>query len=31
MTEPQHACWTHGPKTDIRMRWAACSKWETAE
>jgi hypothetical protein len=21
-------CLTHGPKTDIRMRWAACSKWE---
>lgn len=25
------ACWTHGAKTDIRVRWAACSKWEKAE
>ncbi len=25
------ACWTHGPKTDIRVRWAACSKWEAPE
>lgn len=29
--ELTRACWTHGPKTDIRMRWAACSKWERAE
>lgn len=20
--------WTRGPRTDIRIRWAACSKWE---
>jgi hypothetical protein len=20
--------WTHGPRTDIRLRYAACSKWE---
>ena len=25
------ACWTHGPKTDIRIRWAACSKWAVAD
>lgn len=24
------ACWTGGGKTDIRARWAACSKWESA-
>ena len=24
-------CWTHGPKTDIRVRWAACSKWEAKD
>lgn len=23
--------WTHGPGTDIRARWPACSHWETAE
>ena len=22
------ACWTSGGRTDIRARWAACSKWE---
>lgn len=22
------ACWTHSPRTDIRTRWVACSKWE---
>jgi hypothetical protein len=22
------AAWTHGPRTDVRVRWAACSKWE---
>lgn len=22
------ACWTHGAATDIRVRWAACRKWE---
>lgn len=21
------AAWTSGPRTDIRSRWAACSKW----
>lgn len=25
------ACWTHGPRSDIRIRWDACSKWERAE
>ena len=25
------AAWTHGGKTDVRVRWAACSKWERAE
>lgn len=24
------ARWTNGPKTDIRLRMAACSKWEAA-
>lgn len=24
-------CWTHGPRTDIRVRWDACSKWEKRE
>ena len=23
------AAWTHGAGTDIRAKWAACSKWET--
>lgn len=22
------AAWTHGPRTDVRVRWPACSKWE---
>jgi hypothetical protein len=22
------AAWTHSPRTDIRVRWVACSKWE---
>lgn len=22
--------WTHGPGTDLRARWPACSKWEKA-
>jgi hypothetical protein len=22
------AKWTHGGATDVRVRWAACSKWE---
>lgn len=22
------AAWTHSPRTDIRVGWAACSKWE---
>lgn len=26
--ELTRACWTHGPRTDIRVRWEACSKWE---
>lgn len=26
--ELTRACWTHGPRTDIRVRWPACSKWE---
>lgn len=25
------AAWTHGPKTDIRIRDKACRKWERAE
>lgn len=25
------ACWTSGPKTDIRVRWPACSKWAKPE
>lgn len=25
------ACWTHGGKTDIRVRWDACSKWAKPE
>ena len=24
------AAWTHGPKSDVRARDAACSKWEPA-
>ena len=20
--------WTHGPGTDIRLKWPACAKWE---
>lgn len=23
--------WTHGPATDIRFRWPACSQWESAQ
>lgn len=22
-------CWTRGPGTDIKARWAACEKWES--
>lgn len=29
--ELNRACWTGGGKTDIRVKWAACSKWEKAE
>jgi len=29
--ELTRACWTHSPRTDIRMRWAACSKWEKSQ
>jgi hypothetical protein len=25
------AKWTHGGATDVRVRWAACSKWEARE
>lgn len=26
--ELTRAAWTRGPRTDIRARWSACSKWE---
>lgn len=29
--ELNRARWTHGIKTDIRLRTPACSKWEKAE
>jgi hypothetical protein len=28
-TGPAGETWTHGPKTDIRMRWPVCGKWES--
>jgi hypothetical protein len=28
--ELTRAAWTRGPRTDVRVRWAACSKWEAA-
>lgn len=26
--ELTRAAWSHSPRSDIRVRWVACSKWE---